>query len=296
MIQYTQCPVCKEHQLSPYFSVTDFSVTKEIFQLVKCNQCSVVLTQSIPDINGIGKYYQFEEYISHTNTQKGFINKAYHFVRKRTLLTKLKWVKKHTQLQKGTILDIGCGTGAFLNTMQQAGWSIVGLEPDDTARKNATALYNIQPQLSTELFSLPKASFDAITMWHVLEHVHELQAYVKQLHLLLKPNGTLFIAVPNYTSYDAQQYKAFWAAYDVPRHLYHFAPAAIQQLFEQHGFEVVAHLPMWYDSFYVSMLSEQYKKGSKMKALFIALYSNCKALFNAKKCSSITYIIKHKTT
>jgi 2-polyprenyl-3-methyl-5-hydroxy-6-metoxy-1,4-benzoquinol methylase len=296
MIQYTKCPVCENHQLSPHLLVTDFSVTKEVFQLMKCNQCALVFTQNIPDATSIGKYYQFEDYISHTDTQKGFINKAYHFVRKRTLLTKLKWVKKHTQLQKGTILDIGCGTGAFLNTMQQVNWSIVGLEPDETARKNATTLYNINPQLSSELFNLPAASFDAITMWHVLEHVHELQAYVKQLQLLLKPNGALFIAVPNYTSYDAQQYKAYWAAYDVPRHLYHFAPTAIKQLFEQHGFEIIAYQPMWYDSFYVSMLSEQYKNGSKIKALFVALLSNCKTLFNAKKCSSITYIIKHKTT
>jgi 2-polyprenyl-3-methyl-5-hydroxy-6-metoxy-1,4-benzoquinol methylase len=294
MVQYTSCPVCNSTKILPFLSVTDFSVTKEVFQLVKCGYCSLVFTQNIPEQNAIGKYYQFDNYISHTNTQKGFINKAYHFVRKRTLFTKLNWVKKFTQLQKGSILDVGCGTGAFLDTMQQAHWMITGLEPDDTARKNAESLYQIKPLVSHELFNLPHATFDAITMWHVLEHVHELQAYIKQLKLLLKPDGVLLIAVPNHTSYDAQYYKEYWAAYDVPRHLYHFAPKAIQQLFEQHAFEVVAYQPMWYDSFYVSMLSETYKNGSKIKALFIAFLANCKAMFNAKKCSSITYVIKHK--
>jgi 2-polyprenyl-3-methyl-5-hydroxy-6-metoxy-1,4-benzoquinol methylase len=177
--------------------------------------------------------------------------------------------------------------------MKDADWNITGLEPDDVARTKAAELYNIQPQEPGKLFELPAASFNAITMWHVLEHVHELHAYIKQITNLLTTNGKLFIAVPNYTSKDAAIYKEHWAAYDVPRHLYHFSPQSMEALLSQHGLKVIAFKPMWFDSFYVSMLSEQYKngKGNIIKAVFNGLISNLKAWGNVKKCSSVIYVI-----
>lgn len=142
------------------------------------------------------------------------------------------------------------------------------------------------------LYELREQSFDIITMWHVLEHVYELRKDLEQLTKLLKPGGTIFIAVPNMGSYDAQYYKSLWAAYDVPRHLYHFQEKDIKNLFADFNFKVVDILAMKYDAFYVSMLSEKYRKGSMMRALIIGLQSN--RLARNFGYSSQVYVLKGK--
>ncbi|HMC99991.1 MAG TPA: class I SAM-dependent methyltransferase, partial [Ferruginibacter sp.] len=196
----------------------------------------------------------------------------------------------------GRVLDIGCGTGAFLNNMQAAGWDVTGLEPDEKARMKAMELYNIDPSDPTKLFDLSAGAYDAVTMWHVLEHVHNLHGYMKKISELLSSNGRLFIAVPNYTSYDARHYKTHWAAWDVPRHLYHFSPASMETLLDKHNLRLIAVRPMWYDSFYVSMLSEKYKngKGNLVKAVWNGFLSNLKAIGDKRKCSSVIYVIGSK--
>jgi 2-polyprenyl-3-methyl-5-hydroxy-6-metoxy-1,4-benzoquinol methylase len=294
MIHYDGCPFCQSGNIQQKFSVKDYTVTGEHFMIFQCNQCSAAFTQDIPDQESIGAYYASETYISHSNTQEGFINRIYHMVRKNTLVSKRKLLQSFTSKDTGTVLDIGCGTGAFLHTMQEAGWQITGLEPDETARKNAQKFFNIDPLPSPELFTLPLHHYDAITMWHVLEHVHSLHEYIDRIKNLLSQDGRLIVAVPNYTSGDAAQYQQFWAAYDVPRHLYHFSPASMKQLMKQHGLEVIATKPMWFDSFYVSMLSEQYRngKGNIVGAFIAGLVSNLKTLFDKEKCSSVIYIIK----
>jgi len=294
MVTYTSCPVCKSTQIQLQLSAKDYTVSGESFSIVACNNCTHLFTQNVAQQNEIGKYYASENYISHSDTQIGLVNKLYHSIRKRTLQSKKKLIERETEKSNGNILDIGCGTGAFLNTMQKGGWKITGLEPDETARVKAKTLYGIDPQPSNNIFNLSNNSYDAITMWHVLEHVHELNEYVAQLKNMLTDNGKIFIAVPNYTSYDAQHYGQFWAAYDVPRHLYHFSPESMKKLVEQHGLTIKKIKPMWFDSFYVSMLSEQYKngKGNLIKAFLVGLVSNIKTLFNLKKCSSLIYIIE----
>ena len=294
MVIYTSCPVCKSTQIQTKLSAKDYTVSGEIFSIVACNNCTHLFTQNVAGQNEIGKYYASENYISHSDTQDGLVNKLYHSIRKQTLRSKKKLIENETQKATGNILDIGCGTGAFLNTMKIGGWKITGLEPDENARIKATSLYSIEPQPSDAIFSLPHNAFDAITMWHVLEHVHQLHEYIAQLKNMLTDKGKIFIAVPNYTSYDAQHYGSYWAAYDVPRHLYHFSPASMKNLVEQHGFSIKKIKPMWFDSFYVSMLSEQYKngKGNLIKAFLIGLVSNIKTLVNSKKCSSLIYIIE----
>ena len=293
MIHYTQCPVCASDKIAPQLTAKDHTVSQQQFSIWHCSNCTVRFTQDVPEQNAIGAFYQSDNYISHSDTKKGIVNSLYHLVRRRTLNAKRQLIVDETGMKKGEILDIGCGTGAFLNTMKTAGWGITGLEPDDTARKKATALYGIQPQSPEKLFELQHATYNAVTMWHVLEHVHELHAYIKQLHHLLTPQGKIFIAVPNYTSYDAGLYNESWAAYDVPRHLYHFSPAAMQKLLSTYNLKLTAIKPMWYDSFYVSMLSEKYKngKGNIIKAFWNGLVSNLKATGDKKKCSSVIYII-----
>jgi SAM-dependent methyltransferase len=293
MIHYTGCPICNSDTIQEQLSAKDHTVSQNIFSIWHCNVCTARFTQDVPGQDAIGAFYASDNYISHSDTKKGIINSLYHLVRKRTLVAKRRLVLDKVGMPKGDILDIGCGTGAFLNTMKEADWNITGLEPDAVARTKAAELYAIHPQESGKLFELTPASFNAITMWHVLEHVHELHAYIKQIGELLAPNGKLFIAVPNYTSKDADMYKEHWAAYDVPRHLYHFSPQSMEKLLSMHGLQLAAVKPMWFDSFYVSMLSEQYKngKGNIIKAVFNGFLSNIKALGDVKKCSSVVYIV-----
>ena len=294
MIHYTTCPVCGGQHIHPQLNAVDHTVSNETFAIWHCDDCTLRFTQDVPNQDAIGAYYQSDNYISHSDSKEGLINKLYHKVRVLTLKSKRNLVLKHTGLQKGKILDIGCGTGAFLNSMQTAGWDITALEPDPTARLKAKELYGIQPDPPGKLFELSENSYNAITMWHVLEHVHELHAYMEKISKLLAPRGKLFIAVPNYTSKDAAAYGANWAAYDVPRHLYHFSPQSMELLAGKHGLRIAAYKPMWFDSYYVSMLSEKYKdqRGNLLKAGWNGTLSNFKALGDAKNCSSLIYVVK----
>lgn len=241
----------------------------------------------------IGNYYKAEAYVSHTDSKKGLINTAYHIVRNHTLRSKLNMVQRETGISKGLILDIGAGTGAFLQKMKEAGWQALGLEPDADARENAQKLHGLELIPSHEIYGL-STKFNAITMWHVLEHVHDLQGYVKKIKTLLAPDGKLFIAVPNYTSNDAGKYKENWAAYDVPRHLYHFSPQSLRQLFESNGYKLEKMLPMPFDSYYVSMLSEKIKNaGSQnlVQAMISGFRSNRNAGNEAGLYSSVIYVL-----
>ena len=295
-ITYNQCPVCRSNHISHALDVKDFTVSKEVFPVWHCNNCSCRFTQDIPDAGSIGRYYQSDAYISHSDTKEGFINKVYHSVRNYTLKAKRRLVEKESGKKKAFLLDVGAGTGAFANEMHNNGWKVIGLEPDKTAKENSLKNYSLQLGEMSAIFSFKHEMFDVITMWHVLEHVHQLHEYIDAFQNILKKDGTLFIAVPNYTSYDAKKYDEFWAAYDVPRHLYHFSPKALNALVKQHGFIVADYKPMWFDSFYVSMLSEQYEHGKQNlpAAFWNGLRSNIRALNHVKRCSSVIYIIKKK--
>ena len=291
-VHYTHCPVCNSTNINPLLTVKDHSVSREEFVVWQCSNCSLRFTQDVPDEASIGRYYQSTDYISHSNTSKGLVNQLYQKVRKHTLDQKALLIIGQT-VKRGKILDLGAGIGAFLHTMKEKGWEISGIEPDAGARQQAKNLFNIELLETDALHQLPQNSFDAITLWHVLEHVHQLHPYIERLKALLKPEGKLFIAVPNYESLDGSVYKLYWAAYDVPRHLYHFTPKAIAILMKQHGLQVIAKRPMWFDSFYISLLSSKYQKGktSWLNAGFNGLRSNLKALFNKDYCSSLIYIV-----
>ncbi|MES1216258.1 MAG: class I SAM-dependent methyltransferase [Bacteroidota bacterium] len=292
-IHYNSCPVCSSSAIKNVFTVKDYTVSNKEFMVVECNDCSLRFTQDVPDADSIGAYYKSENYISHTDTSKGLVNSLYKKVRTRTLKQKRNLIEKVTGKKSGSLLDFGSGTGAFLNEMKTHGWNEAGLEPDSDARKVAKDLYGLQLKDTKTLFELPAASFDVITLWHVLEHVHDLQATVAQLKKLLAENGRLFIAVPNYTSLDAQTYKEYWAAYDVPRHLYHFSPKAMEVLINKHGAVIRDYKPMWFDSFYVSLLSSKYKNGKTnwIGSFWTGLRSNIAAISDKKKCSSLIYVI-----
>jgi 2-polyprenyl-3-methyl-5-hydroxy-6-metoxy-1,4-benzoquinol methylase len=289
---YSTCPSCHSETIRPALSATDHTVSHETFEIWQCDNCSLRFTQDVPDAAAIGRYYRSENYISHTNTNKGLVNRLYHIARNQTLSDKYRLILSATRIQQGKLLDIGAGTGAFVAHMKQRGWEVTGLEPDETARETASTVHRVQLLDTGHLYSLPTDSFDAITLWHVLEHVHDLHAYLEQLKKLIKRGGRIFIAVPNYTSYDAMVYQEAWAAYDVPRHLYHFSPDAMERLMDIHDLQLQTSRPMWYDSIYISMLSEKYRngRGNNVKGAIIGLLSNAKAFIDKSKCSSLTYI------
>jgi 2-polyprenyl-3-methyl-5-hydroxy-6-metoxy-1,4-benzoquinol methylase len=292
MIQHTQCPVCKSTNFVEVMKAKDTTVSTELFGISQCNQCQLRFTNPVPDQTEIGPYYKSEDYVSHTNTSKGFINRVYKRVRKRTLKNKLALVCRVNKKEAGTLLDIGSGAGAFLAVMKEAGWSATGLEPDPEAREVAKRDFHVDAQPIEDLGQLEEGVFDAVTMWHVLEHVHELHAYIAKLKKLIHRNGRIIIAVPNYRSKDAEHYKEKWAAYDVPRHLYHFSPESMKQLVAQYEMQVSEMHRMPYDSFYVSMLSERNYGGGLVKGLWNGFLSYCAAIFDRERCSSIVYIIQ----
>ena len=299
IVHYTHCPGCDSSSVKFVLDTKDYSISGRSFSIWECANCTLRFTQDVPDSDSIGPYYKSENYISHTNTSMGFVNRLYQIVRKKTLRQKRRLICKTTGKQRGTLLDVGSGTGAFVNEMKQNGWEVTGLEPDEDARRVAKESFHCELKSTDVLLSLPENAFDAITLWHVLEHVHDLKNYLHQFKKLLKPDGRLVIAVPNYTSFDASVYRQYWAAYDVPRHLYHFSPLSMKLLVHKNGMRIIKYKPMWFDSFYVSFLSSKYKNSGQdrqgktnwLAASWNGFVSNLQALLDKRKCSSVIYII-----
>jgi ubiquinone/menaquinone biosynthesis C-methylase UbiE len=278
----------------PVLLVRDHSVSGEQFNIWGCETCGFQITADAPDARNIAPYYVSEDYISHTNTNRGLINQLYQWARLFTLRQKKKLITATTRRQSGNLLEVGAGTGYFAETMLKAGWNVTALEPDSGAREIARQRAGLNLLPSDQLFELPSAHFDVITLWHVLEHVHDLSSYLNNFHRLLRKEGYLIIAVPNYTSADAKHYGTHWAAYDVPRHLYHFSPDSMRKLLASHQMEAVSIRPMWLDAFYVSLLSEKYAKGGNniFSGFLQGALSNIRALMKGKNTSSLIYIAR----
>jgi 2-polyprenyl-3-methyl-5-hydroxy-6-metoxy-1,4-benzoquinol methylase len=292
MEEIINCPVCQSQTFEEYLTIQDYTVSQEQFKIVTCQKCGFRFTNPRPDSEDIGEYYKAESYISHTNTSKGLISKIYQEVRKFTLKSKLNLINKLFP-KKGKIMDVGCGTGMFLNVARENGWKVNGIEPDTGARAIAEEVNQIKIEEEV-LSSFQNDTFEVITLWHVLEHIHELNTTIEWLKERLSKDGFLIIAVPNHKSKDAEIYQEQWAAYDVPRHLYHFSQKSIKELFANHGFELKETLPMKFDSFYVSMLSTKYKSGkiNYIKAFVDGLKSNLSAKNNNQNYSSLIYVFK----
>ena len=273
-----------------FLTVKDYSVSQETFDLYHDEELDMLITHPQPSLENLGKYYESVDYISHTDSKRSLFEKCYHFIKSIALKNKLNLVNS-LQPAKGSILDIGAGTGDFLSVVKENGWITIGVEPSDKAKAIAK---NKGVAFVDQTSELENNSFDIITMWHVLEHVPNLDNQLKELKRLLKPNGNLIIAVPNFKSFDAKHYGNFWAAYDVPIHFWHFSKTAIKRLFAKEDMELVQVLPMKFDSFYVSLLSEKYKTGKMnfIKAFFIGLQSNWKAKKNFEYSSHI-YVLKN---
>ena len=288
------CPVCGGEVFSDFLSCRDHFVSGELFLIKACSGCGFKITYDAPAENTIGQYYQSEDYISHSDTSKGLVNRLYHIAREFMSDRKRRIVEKNSREKKGTLLDIGAGTGYFAAHMKKYGWEVSGTEISKDARDFAQKELGVSLFPADELARLQKDSFEVITLWHVLEHFHNLQENIVEIKRILMPGGTLFVALPNHTSYDAIHYNNYWAAYDVPRHLWHFAPKHVKQLFEKSGFSLVKIYRMPLDSFYISMMSEKYKKSgiSVIKGIFYGGISWLTAIRNKGRCSSLIYIFR----
>ncbi len=286
----TNCPICGGNTSKKEFDCEDYTVSHEKFSIVACTTCGFKYTNPRPDKDEIGRYYESPDYISHSNSKKGIINKVYQWVRNYSLKQKVELINKHST--KGRLLDIGCGTGEFLNTATKDNWMVLGIEPSEKARSQGISNYNLNVLPEEGIVTLQPEYFDVITMWHVLEHVHTLNERVTEIYNLLKPGGKAIIAVPNCISHDAINYGNNWAAYDVPRHLYHFTPITIKALFRKHKLAFVKAYPMKFDGFYVSMLTEKniHKTNKLTSAFLTGLASNLKAKNDAEKFSSVIYV------
>ena len=286
-----KCPVCGKTEFRNKLVVEDKSVSKESFAIQQCVACTFQFTNPRPDADHIGRYYESDEYVSHNSAATGLINQAYKMARFFTVRRKIGLLNRLVP-GKGRVFDYGCGTGHFLAAARANGWQVAGVEPSAKAREEATQRVG-QPIGSGKLTDVELGSFDAITLWHVLEHVHTLNDTLNQLVSCLRPDGVLLIAVPNVDSLDAQHYRQDWAAYDVPRHLYHFSPRTIAQLLRKHKLTVLETLPMALDAYYVSMLSEKHRAergGGLLSVLKAGYKSNQYAEQHEGQYSSLIYV------
>lgn len=286
------CPVCGSYIFNDFLQCQDFTTTNEIFKVVQCPSCSLLLTNPRPDENNIGKYYESDTYISHSGKSEGILTRIYRVARNKALAWKYQIISSYKK--SGHLLDIGCGTGQFLEFMHSRHWQVAGVEPNSIARQKSLLLTQARIEKSVEDFH---QQFDVITLWHVLEHLHHPNQQLEKIKTLLKPDGVIFVAVPNPESYDAKKYKEYWAGYDVPRHLWHFPQSSVNKLMENHQLKIKEKIPMTMDAYYVSLLSERYQGKPATTAYVNALRTGIKsnrAARNDMNYSSLLYVITHE--
>lgn len=288
-----KCPWCQSEKAHTHLSLKDYFLTQEPFDIMVCEDCGLLYTTPKPSDEKIGDYYKSEAYYSHQENKKGFIPRVYEAVKSVNLKHKIAIATQGKEPRR--LLDIGCGVGDFLHFAEQNGWQCTGAEPSEDAASIAKKRIKAEIMLPKDLEKLPDESFDVITMWHVLEHVSDLQWQVNQLNRLLKKGGRLVIALPNFSSYDAQYYKDKWAAYDVPRHLNHFSQDSIAKIFNINGLIQNQTQKLAWDAFYISFMSEKYHQKSLplLRGIYRGMISNLKAK-KSGEWSSLVYVFEKR--
>lgn len=303
------CPVCGWKKPDGSKEVCrDYLLTMDLFQVVECENCRLRFTNPRPSKKEIAAYYYSEDYISHTDRKSSLMDKAYQYAKLIMLSRKVKIIGKHSKNREQTLLDFGCGTGDFLLAAEKKGYNAIGYEPGKEAaskaqQKGVRVLCTMEDLRDTITHARP----DFITLWHVLEHMHEYPEIIDTLHDFLNKNGVLVIAVPVSTSKDANHYGRYWAAYDVPRHLYHFTPDTLVSSVVKKGFTFEGKQGLPFDSYYIALLSEKHKKQEQtglnpgktklsisgiVKAATIASASNFSALLKRTPWSGEVYVFK----
>lgn len=289
------CPVCGslDIEFSHYLTVPDWLVSKENFELQQCAECSFVFTSNAPSQETAGPYYESEEYVEHTDTKKGLIYGVYHQARKLMLKFKLSTIKNFNRGNK--ILDIGSGSGYFINFMKQNGYDVSGVEISEKAVALCKEKFNINVNSPLDFLAkkLP-TDFDIISMWHVFEHVYNFEEYFEIIYNSLKADGKVFVALPNPDCFEAKYYKEYWNGFDTPRHLWHFSPRTFRKFAENRGFKLIAMRRLPLDPFFNAMVSNSYQSGFKFLpyTFLIGLISFINGLLNQNKASSLIYVLQ----
>lgn len=290
------CPLCGGTQLEHTLTCVDHYASGEAFHLCRCSACGFLFTQDFPAEAEIGRYYETPDYISHSDTRKGLVNTLYHWVRTVMLGRKARLVMNEAHRRRGRLLDIGTGTGYFAHAMDERGWRVDAIEKNVQARAFAKEHFGLEVLPDDAWASLQEGAYDVITLWHVMEHLEHLNDTWERLYRLLSPKGVLIVAVPNCSSFDAHKYGGQWAAYDVPRHLWHFTPGTMQQFGAKHGFILAERHPMPFDAFYVSMLTEKYMHHNLpfVRGLLTGTLAWFSALVRKDRSSSLIYVFRKK--
>ncbi len=297
MVHHDHCPLCSSEMITAHFNCTDHFISKEEFVIARCITCGFLFTQDYPEENEIHRFYESDEYISHSDTSAGLINKIYHLIRQVMLLRKRKIIQKTTGLRSGNLLDVGSGTGHFASFMKNSGWSVKGIEINVKARDFSSENFGLDVIAPDRISELDPGSFDCVTMWHVLEHFHDPHRYISDTIRLLKPGGVCLVALPNCSSLDAKHYREVWAAFDVPRHLWHFDPATFNEFARKSGLTIDRQFVLPFDVFYISVLSEKYK-GSHwplISGITSAIWFSLLSVFYRKRSSSVIYILRKQS-
>lgn len=253
------CPLCGSENYKINLSAPDrFNPNGSAFEIVRCLNCEVAFLNPRPTRQSIAEFYKNAAYQPFLSTQSNLSlwDRLYRWVRVYTIRSKRKKIEKLKT--GGLLLDVGCGTGEFLNEMQSSGWQVTGLEMDREAAEFAEKTYHLnvfRGDLSASSFA--GSSFDVITLWHVLEHLPNPKESLKQAKDLLKEDGWLLIACPDIASLDARFYQKHWVALDAPRHLLHFEPKSMAALCDSVALQMreIQQLPL--DAFYNCLMSEQ---------------------------------------
>ena len=290
MINQTHCPLCHQ-ELKTVLTTKDYLVSGKKFDIVECSNCRLRLTSPFPEKEALGGYYESDEYISHADETKGLFDSMYNLVRSYMLGRKRNIVEKSSGKKQGTILDIGCGAGHFLNSMKENGWDVKGVDASQKARELVKSQYEIDGMTPEDWLSSEEA-YDVITCWHSLEHVYEPWNYLEKIKTQLSSDGVLIVALPNYESTDGNIYGSNWAAYDTPRHLYHFTPSSIEKIMFNNEFLIDQIYRMFFDSFYISLLSSQHIGKSMISGIWNGFVSWLSCWVNKEKCSSLIYVMK----
>ncbi len=292
-----RCPACSANRIVDLFRARDYLVSGREYLIRRCEACGMGWTADPPPEEEAGGYYLSGEYISHTDRKKNFSDHLYHLARNYMLGRKHRLTTLVTGKHSGSLLDVGSGTGYYAAYMKERGWQVSAIEPNDQAREYSASHFSLSVTTPDRIEDFATGSFDCITFWHVLEHLYEPGQWLNEVRRLLKDDGRCIIALPNFSSADAEWFGKRWAALDVPRHLWHFTPDALQKFVGARGFNCERIVPLPLDLFYISSLSYR-NNGNRLplaRGVLTGLFIALRNLLRKEKASSLVYLISKGT-
>ena len=293
---FEPCPLCGASEQIPYANCTDFTVSKESFTLMRCQSCGVVYTLDPPSEEQMCRYDKLNLKLKLGDSPTGLTSRLYYHVRSRMLRKKARIVESQAYRTSGSLLNYGAKTGFFSHKMERRGWKVTSVEKYHEERLFSLEMFHHRMIDVPDMALLQAGTFDVITMWHVFEHSHHPNELLDRFYELLRPGGILVMACPNIRSTDAMHYGPYWAAYDVPRHLWHFNPNSITGLAYRHGFTLMHHEKMPYDRFYISILSERHLRHRMafLRGMLQGLRSWRISITKRGRSSSLVYVFRKR--